>query len=129
MIYCSDEKPFKAYGKVWKVTPSEKYIDIQMTTSEKDTDGNYVNSRWFARVIGHAFNSIKNLKEGDRIIINKCKLTNESYTDNDGNKKSRFRFLILDAEIEGATPPKSEKKEEPKQEATEAPATDDTCPW
>ena len=36
----------KIYAKVWKVTPSEngKYIDLQITTSEKDNDGNYVNS-------------------------------------------------------------------------------------
>ena len=41
----------KIYAKVWKVTPSEngKYVDLQITTSEKDNDGNYVNSSWFPR--------------------------------------------------------------------------------
>ena len=54
----------KIYAKVWKVTPSEngKYIDLQITTSEKDNDGNYVNSSWFPRVIGKAVNTLKGLK-------------------------------------------------------------------
>ena len=58
MIYCTNQ----IYAKVWKIKSAEKYIDLQVTTSEKDADGNYKNSGWFPRAIGHAANSLKNIK-------------------------------------------------------------------
>lgn len=129
MIYNTNQ----IFGKIWKVTPAEngKYIDLQMTTSEKDADGNYKNSGWFPRAIGHAANSLKNVKEGDRITITKSKFTNERYEDNDGNKKSRFRFLILEASImsDGQTEETVStpaKKKEPEKSAT---PEQDECPW
>lgn len=129
MVYCTN----KIFGKVWKITKAEKYLDLQMTTSEKDQDGNYVNSGWFPRCIGHAFNTLKDtLKEGDRIAITKSKFTNERYTAKDGTTKSAFKFLILDATIEppaGSAPtPQSEAKATAAvPEATEA--KEDECPW
>ncbi len=126
----------KIYAKVWKVTPSEngKYVDLQITTSEKNSDGDYVNSSWFPRVIGKAVNTLKGLKREDRIIITKSKFTNER-RDTDDGKKSFFRFLILEAEIEGSerdssnTPAANPKKQDkPKEEPTTAAAEDD-CPW
>lgn len=95
MIFVKD----KIYAKVWKVEKFDKYIDLQATTSEKDKDGNYINSGWYPRLIGHAFNSLKDtIKEGDTIIFTKSKLSNERYVDNEGNKKSRFRFVVFEAE-------------------------------
>ena len=101
----------KIYAKVWKVTPSEngKYVDLQITTSEKDNDGNYVNSSWFPRVIGKAVNTLKGLKREDRIIILKSKFTNER-------------------RASGNTPAAdTNKKNKPKEEPT--PAAEDDCPW
>lgn len=128
MIFIHD----KIFAKVWKITKrEEKYLELQMTTSEKGQDGNYINSGWFPRVIGHAFNTLKDtLKEGDRIIITKSKLTNERYTANDGTTKSAFRFLILEANIDDA-PNKSnevETKEASKPAEVEAKSNED-CPW
>ncbi len=100
MIFVTD----KYYAKVWKVDKHEKYIDLQMTTSEKDRDGNYINSGWFARVIGHAYNSIQNVQAGDRLIVTKSKVSNEKYVDKDGSHKTSLRVVILEAEIEGAAP-------------------------
>lgn len=126
----------KIYAKVWKVTPSEngKYVDLQITTSEKDSNGDYVNSSWFPRVIGKAVNTLKGLKREDRIIITKSKFTNER-RDTDDGKKSFFRFLILEAEIEGSersggnTPAtETNKKNKPKEEPAPA-AAEDACPW
>ena len=103
MIFCTNN----IYAKVWKVTPTEKYLDLRISTSEKtlkDQETVYINSNWFARAIGHAFNSLKSsLKDGDRILITKCKLTNETYESKDGTKKSAFHFLILEASIEQPT--------------------------
>ena len=128
MIYSTNT----VYGKVWKIVGrSDKYMDIQMSTSEKDRDGNYINSSWFPRIIGHAFNELKDtLKEGDRIAITKCKLSNERFRDKDGNYRSAFKFLILEAETEdgqrNARPAKPAEREveQPKAE----PETDE-CPW
>lgn len=126
MIFCHD----KVYMKVWKLqSKNEKYMDIQGTTSEKDKDGNYVNSSWYPRLIGAAFQTMKDtLKEGDRIVITKCKLSNEKYTAKDGTVKSAFRFLILEAEPEEAP---ATKPAEPKatQEPSAQPASDDDLPW
>lgn len=96
MIYVSN----KIYAKVWKVTVAEKYIDLRISTSVKDENDNYKNSGWFPRAIGKAMEKLKDVKEGDRITINKAMLTNERYTDDNGNTKSAFKFLILDAEIQ-----------------------------
>lgn len=121
------------YGKVWKVTHPEnnKYIDLQMTTSEKDADGNYKNSGWFPRAIGHALNSLKEVKEGDRICITKSKFTNERYEDANGNKKSAFRFIILEASIlsDNNSTADSEQKEQTKAPKQKAQEQVDDCPW
>lgn len=116
----------KIYMKVWKITPHEKYLDLQGSTSEKLDSGEFINSSWFPRVIGHAFNSLKDtLKEGDRIIITKSKFSNERYTAKDGTAKSAFKFLILEAQLEkGAkTAPESisNTADEPEDEGNELP--------
>lgn len=95
MIYNSN----KIFAKVWKVKASEKYLDLQVTTSEKDEEGNYRNSSWFPRCIGKAVNTLKGVKEGDSICITKSKFTNERYEDQEGNKRSFFRFIVLEATI------------------------------
>lgn len=127
MIYCTNQ----IFGKVWKVKPADngKYIDLQMTTSEKDADGNYKNSGWFPRAIGHAANSLKDIKDNDRIVITKAKFTNERYEDANGNKKSAFRFLILEASIvenEDSKKPAAETKKTPEKAE---PEQVDECPW
>ena len=120
----------KIYAKVWKVKPADnkKYIDLQITTSEKNQDDEYINSGWFPRAIGHAVNSLKNVKEGDRIVNTKSKFTNERHEDNDGNKKSFFRFLILEASVEkqenGASAKSSSDKKKKMQDED-----DEDCPW
>ena len=100
------------YAKIWKVTrPKDengnprKYIDLQVSTYEKNQDDEYVYSSWFPRVIGHAYNSLKDLTEGEyekpiSLKITKSKFTNEKYTDKEGNKKSAFRFIILEASLD-----------------------------
>lgn len=124
----------KIFAKVWKVDKSEKYIDLQVTTSEKDKEGNYVNSGWFPRLIGHAFNALKDtIKEGDTLIITKCKMTNERYKDDDGNTKSRFKFVVLEASIDepkenNETPATTPAASAPAAQTQDA-ASKDACPW
>lgn len=101
MIFNSNE----IYATVWKATlaDNKKYMDLQVTTSEKDQDGSWKNSSWFPRVIGHALQTLKDVKRGDRITITKSKFTNEAYEDANGDKKSYFRFVILEATISQAS--------------------------
>ena len=93
----------KIYSKIWKIDKKEKYADIRISTSEKvEKDGKteYVNSNWFARAVGKAFNQLKDFKEGDNAIITKAKLSNEQY-EKDGQKRSALKFVIM--EFEGAS--------------------------
>lgn len=97
----------KIFAKVWKIDKKEKYADLRISTSEKtEKDGKteYLNSNWFARAIGKAFNQLKDINEGDRVVITKAKLTNEPY-EKDGVKKSAFKFVILEFEIEESNTP------------------------
>ncbi len=90
----------KIYAKVWNVDAKEKYTDLRISTSEKvEKDGNtsYINSNWFVRAVGKAFNQLKDINEGDRVVITKAKLSNEQY-EKDGEKRSAFRFVVLEFE-------------------------------
>lgn len=96
MVFVSN----KIFAKVWKIDKKEKYADLRISTSEKvEKDGktNYVSSNWFVRVIGKGFNQLKDINEGDRVVITKAKLSNETY-EKDGEKKSAFRFIVLEFE-------------------------------
>lgn len=125
MIYVDN----KIYAKVWTVKKFDKYMELRVSTSEKDGEGNYINSTWFPRLIGHAFNSLKDtLKEGDRIVINKAKLTNESYTNNEGVTKSALKFLVYDAEVQGSSETPEAAAPAPAA-PSKATSSGDSCPW
>jgi len=131
MIFIKDSE---AYATVWKVNPSEngKYIDLQVSTSEKDKEGEYINSSWFPRCIGHAVNSLKGLEERDRIKIKSFKITNEY---NREKNQSYFRFLILDAERldsggnKGTASAKSATTKPAKKAAPKVNDTEEDLPW
>ncbi len=111
MIFCDATK---TYATVWDVKKNEKYIDLQVSTSEKDPEGKWLNSSWYPRAIGHANNSLKEVKRGDRILITKAKFSNERYENPETHeKKSRFRFLILEASIVGSNQKQEETTAQP----------------
>lgn len=121
------------YAKVWKVTKPvdeqgnpRKYIDLQISTSEKMQDGTYEYSTFFPRVIGHAYNSLKDIKEGDKIVITKSKFTNPPRTLSDGSKKSFLSFIVIEAKLDDGNA-QAEQPVEPSQ--PEQPKSDDNCPW
>lgn len=101
----------KIYSKIWKIDKKEKYADLRISTSEKvEKDGKteYINSNWFARAVGKAFNQLKDFKEGDNAVIIKAKLSNESY-EKDGQKRSAFKFVVLEFESkDNAEAPKAD---------------------
>lgn len=93
MIYFTNQ-----YAKIWEIKMNEKYADVRISTSEKNQDGTYTNSNWFARCLGGGLKDIANFKEGNRIKITKGKVVNEPYTDKAGNKKSAVRVMIYGIE-------------------------------
>lgn len=136
MIFCTNT----TYAKVWEITqPTDengnprKYLELKLSTSEKQEDGTYKNSSWYARVVGHGYNSLKNLKEKDRIIITKAKFTNEYYKkEGEETGKSYFKFVILEAKIDDGNAPSSDQQQT--QPAPQEPAptnnkAEDDCPW
>ena len=101
----------KIFAKVWNAEPKEKYTDLRISTSEKvEKDGKteYVNSNWFARAVGKAFNQIKDYNEGDNAVIIKAKLSNETY-EKDGQKRSALKFIIMEFEGASDTAPVTQK--------------------
>ena len=112
MVFVRNDKIF---AKVWKIDKKEKYADIRISTSEKvEKDGNkdYVNSNWFARAVGKAFNQLKDINEGDRVVITKAKLSNEQYEKN-GEKRSAFKFVVLEFESkESAKAPEADNADD-----------------
>lgn len=97
MIFVRNDKIF---AKVWKIDKKEKYADLRISTSEKvekDGETSYINSNWFVRAVGKAFNQLKDINEGDRVTITKAKLSNEPY-EKDGEKRSAFKFVVLEFE-------------------------------
>lgn len=119
MIYFTNQ-----YAKIWEIKMSEKYADLRISTSEKNQDGTYANSNWFARFLGGGLKDIVNFKEGDRVKITKGKVVNEPYTDKAGNKKSFVRVMIYGIESadsnntytpaqSATTPPQPKPSEEP----------------
>lgn len=130
MIYTTNP----IYGKVWKIMRTEqKYMDVRMTTSAKDSNGEWVDSTWFPRLMGHAFNSLKGtLKDGDKIVITKAILENPPYEAPDGSKKSSFKFRILEASISNGEQGGNAEQtatSAPTTPETEVPAAKDECPW
>ena len=122
------------YAKVWKVTRPvdeqgnpRKYIDLQISTSEKMQDGTYEYSTFFPRVIGHAFNSLKDVKEGDKIVITKSKFTNPPKQMPDGSKKSFLSFIVIEAKPDDGSQETSQP--EPVEAPAPQPKDDDNCPW
>ena len=105
MIFVRNDKIF---AKVWKIEKKDKHADLRISTSEKvEKDGNidYINSNWFARAVGKAFNQLKDINEGDRVVITKAKLSNEQY-EKDGEKKSALKFVVFEFESkEGSEAP------------------------
>lgn len=108
-----DEKPTQIYARVWNITPSEKYTDLRVSTSEKRQDGTYANSNWFFRCIGHAHNKAKELKANDYIKVTRLKISNEQY-EKDGEKKNILRVIVMEFENANRNGQQSSKQQKSK---------------
>ena len=130
MILVKDGNPIRQFMRVWKIDSHEKYTDLRASTSERKEDGGYINSNWFPRCIGHAHNKMKDVKEGDTIVVTSFRISNETGKGRDGATHSYFRMLLLDFELSGKAnggqqasqpAPKQKEEAEPAEEADDAP--------
>ena len=80
----------KAFMKIWKVTPKEKYVLVNASSSEKVEDG-YKNSNWNLRLVGKAKDI--ELHEGDRIEIISAKIENVF---DKKNNKNWLSIIVFD---------------------------------
>ena len=89
-VYIKDQ-----WAKLWEVKPAEKYVDLRISTSEKDKDGKYINSTWFPRVWGNVAEQFKHMQAGDRFKIASGRLSNVSKQMEDGTYRTRLEFKIF----------------------------------
>lgn len=92
------ERGFSPFAKVWKLDPAEKYVRAQVSTSDKDKDGNKVYSSWNAMFVGNCVQNAKQLEEKDSIKIISGKISNVfSKKDNKVyNNMTIFAFELAD---------------------------------
>jgi len=89
----------EAYGTVWKVQEvRENYTRVRFSTSEKDLQGNYVNSTWFGMFTGKAHEKAQSLQEKDRIKITAGKINNKR-EQKDGNWVTYTNVYVFDFEL------------------------------
>lgn len=88
------------YAKVWNIEKSEKYAKCVISTSRKDTKNNTVMySRWNAKFFGRAFENIDSIKSGDSIELTKTAITNEPFTNKDGQKMYYLNVNVYDFNV------------------------------
>jgi len=83
MIYIKDQR-----ANVWTIENKGNYTQVKLGTSRKDKQtGEYKNSNWsFVRFVGEAHKKAQSLSEKDRIVIKGGGISQEPYTDQQGNR-------------------------------------------
>lgn len=85
------------YATVWSVEDKGNFVRGRISTSEKNKDGKYINSNWFATFVGKAKESALTLSVKDRIKITSGKISNTT-TGEGKDKKSFVNVVIFDFE-------------------------------
>jgi len=117
------------YAISWKAEEKEKYIDLQLSTHEKNEDGSYRNSRWLARAVGNAAKTLRGIQKGDRITFTKSKITHENYKNDKGEwADAPTRLILLEATIDKKkTATDNQEVKEPQQKAAQENNSEE--PW
>lgn len=86
-----------AYATIWEVEDKGNYVKGRISTSEKNKEGKYINSYWFATFVGKAKEPALALSAKDRIKIASGKISNTT-TGEGKDKKSFVNVVIFDFE-------------------------------
>jgi len=85
------------YATVWEVEDKGNFVKGRISTSEKNKEGKYVNSYWFATFVGKAKEPALALSAKDRIKITSGKISN-TITGEGEDRKSFVNVVIFDFE-------------------------------
>jgi hypothetical protein len=109
-----------AYATYWGTQEEkEKYATVKVSTGDKQKDGSYVNTNWFARFVGKAFEKLNQLESKDKIKIS-GKVSNPYNKD---DKKSYLNLVVFDFEFSDTT--KNTSAENEKSDSSD----DETLPF
>lgn len=86
-----------SYAKVWKIENKGNYHNVQLSISKKDksTDRYVQDFGGFVRFVGTAHKLAESLKEGDRIKIGSCDVSN---TYNKEKNVTYYNFAVFSYE-------------------------------
>jgi hypothetical protein len=86
----------KAFATYWGTEKEgEKFATVKLSTGDKQKDGTYINTNWFATFVGKALEKLDDLKSKDKIQIT-GKISNPY---NKETKKSFLSLLVWDFEF------------------------------
>ena len=88
------------YASLWSVEKQEKYSKTQISTSEKDKNGEWTNSNWNANFVGSAHTKAaaqEKTKTPKRILITNGTVKTHTY-EKDGQKKLAVDVTVFDFE-------------------------------
>lgn len=88
------------YASLWSVEKQEKYSKAQISTSEKDKNGEWTNSNWNANFVGSAHTKAaaqEKTKTPKRILITSGTVKTRTY-EKDGQKRLAVDVTVFDFE-------------------------------
>lgn len=88
-----------AYCKLWEVEMKEKYAKGRISTSDKNQNGEYINSNWFCTFVGKAKDKAEELEGTERLNILSGKVSNVGRKQDDGSYKNFTGVTIFDFEV------------------------------
>lgn len=124
---------FEQYGTIWEVLEDKgKYARVKFSTSRKDknNEGSYVTSYWFANFIGRAYEKVQDLDVGTRVQL-KGTLDNESFIDANGEKAYRKQpaMAIYDIEPQTDRQPADKRMDTPPKQVKTGRVTEEDLPF
>lgn len=117
------------YAKLWRIEEKQnrsndrKRLVGSISTSETDQDGEKQYSRWNCTFVGNAREQAKDFKEGDNIVIRKCKITNHAFKKNDGSFDNYLDVTIFDVGLSDYAKKRANDEDEdeaPKKKSTKS---------
>lgn len=118
MLYISD----KQFATVWEVEDKGNYASARISTGRKDknNEGKYINSNWFARFVGEAYKKIDQLEPKTRIILKGAGISQEAYMVEDEKKWPKYaQVVIFNFELaENSSKPSKNEERESVEEST-----------
>jgi hypothetical protein len=103
MLYFTNQ-----YAKLWSIDTTGRFPKARIGTSEKDREGKFVNSNWFATFLGDAKDKAEELEGNEKIKILKGKVSNIGKKV--GNEwKNYLNVAIFDFEVTGGGSSRSDE--------------------